>query len=433
MSTRIVLDKATRIEGNANIHVEIEDGRVKAARFVVPDFRGFEKILQGCPVEQAPAMISRVCGLCSASHQVASIEAIEGALSIAAPPSLEALREVVVLGEWIGSHALAYFFLAMPDLLDAPGGIFELARSQPELVREAFALRNAGQRIVRSIGKRAAHPVSLAIGRFLIPPSQDDLEEARLAARDVRQRARRLLAEALERRGERARLAPPRDQRVNLLVHENGNGTGMFTVYGGDGAVVLSFPPAEFEDNIAEMRAEWTLTKFPYLARLGFPSGIMLVGPLARIHRKNGVLGDPEIAELGLAGRLSARGEVALEEIDLCRLAEILWAANRIEERLDAIDLQAISAAGDLEGSGQGIGALEAPRGILVHGYLIDRGRVERLRLLVATQFNNAYINLLLRDVAERHIVGDGISPEGEKLIGRCIRIFDPCLSCATH
>ncbi|MEW6570396.1 MAG: nickel-dependent hydrogenase large subunit [Nitrospirota bacterium] len=87
----------------------------------------------------------------------------------------------------------------------------------------------------------------------------------------------------------------------------------------------------------------------------------------------------------------------------------------------------------DFKVSGQGIGVLEAPRGVLVHNYLVNRGLIERARLLVATQFNNAFINLLLRDIAEKNLEGDRISAEGEKLIGRCVRIFDPCLSCATH
>jgi coenzyme F420-reducing hydrogenase alpha subunit len=92
-----------------------------------------------------------------------------------------------------------------------------------------------------------------------------------------------------------------------------------------------------------------------------------------------------------------------------------------------------MSAEVDLKASGQGIGVLEAPRGILMHSYLVNQGKIERMRLMVATQFNNAYINLLLRDLAEKHLNGDSISPEGEKLVGRCVRIFDPCLSCATH
>jgi coenzyme F420-reducing hydrogenase alpha subunit len=58
---------------------------------------------------------------------------------------------------------------------------------------------------------------------------------------------------------------------------------------------------------------------------------------------------------------------------------------------------------------------------------------MEQMRLLVATQFNNAYINLVLRDRAERHVNADGISEAGEQTIARCVRVFDPCLTCATH
>ncbi len=60
-------------------------------------------------------------------------------------------------------------------------------------------------------------------------------------------------------------------------------------------------------------------------------------------------------------------------------------------------------------------------------------GCLERARLLVATQFNNAYINLLIHDLAEKHLDGDKLTRKGEWLIGCCIRLFDPCLSCATH
>ena len=57
MSKRIILQKATRIEGNANVEIEVEDGRVKSARFLVCDFRGFEKFMQGRRVEHIPAMV----------------------------------------------------------------------------------------------------------------------------------------------------------------------------------------------------------------------------------------------------------------------------------------------------------------------------------------------------------------------------------------
>lgn len=176
MSKKILFQKATRIEGNADVHIEIENGRIKAARFLVHEFRGFERFMRGRRVEYVPHMVSRICGLCSSAHQIASIKAIEDALAVRIPRSVQALREIIVLGEWINSHALSYFFLTMPDFIGASGGVFELMESNPEITGEAFALRQAGLRIGQLLGKRAAHPVTIGIGRFLIPPTSADLK-----------------------------------------------------------------------------------------------------------------------------------------------------------------------------------------------------------------------------------------------------------------
>ena len=123
MSRKILLQKATRIEGNADIHIEVQDGRVETARFMVQDFRGFEKMTQGKAAESVPHMVSRICGLCSTAHQVAGLRAIEDALGIQVPASVHRLREIAVWGEWIASHSLSYFFLTLPDVLGA-GGAF---------------------------------------------------------------------------------------------------------------------------------------------------------------------------------------------------------------------------------------------------------------------------------------------------------------------
>ena len=92
MSKKIVFQKATRIEGNANIQIEIKDGRIDTARFMVHDFRAFEKFINGRRVEFVPHLISRICGLCSVSHQVASLKAIEDALGVRTPLAVESLR-----------------------------------------------------------------------------------------------------------------------------------------------------------------------------------------------------------------------------------------------------------------------------------------------------------------------------------------------------
>lgn len=83
--------------------------------------------------------------------------------------------------------------------------------------------------------------------------------------------------------------------------------------------------------------------------------------------------------------------------------------------------------------SGAGIRVVEAPRGVLVHSYRVNRDVIEDMNLYVATQFNNAYINMVLKDMAEGYVEGEGISDEGQNVLGQCVRLFDPCLTCATH
>lgn len=433
MSKKILFQKATRIEGNANIHIEIDDGKVKTARFLVHEFRGFEGFMRGLRVEYVPHMVSRICGLCSSAHQIASIKAIEEALGVKTPVSVKALREIQVLGEWINSHALSYFFLSMPDFTGASSGIFELMKTQPEITSEAFALRNAGLQIVRLLGKRTSHPVTTAIGRFSISPTAPVLDEIRTVASEVKDRTIRLIQKVGNIHVNSTSISFPADQPVNFVALDGNSEEDIFCVYSQSGDHNFRFTKEEFMDNISELRTDWTLAKFPYLTKLGFPEGIMLVGPLSRSLLDNSFLHDPDLSNLDVTGMLSDRGSIRLEYYDICRLLEIHWAAKRIQCLLDDVDLKKMKVEADVKASGQGIGVLEAPRGILMHSYLINQGRIERMRLLVATQFNNAYINLLLRDLAEKHLNGDSISNEGERLIGRCVRIFDPCLSCATH
>lgn len=433
MSKTIIFRKATRIEGNADIRIEVENGSVKTARFMVQEFRGFEGFLRGTRVEYVPHMVSRICGLCSSAHQVASIKAVEEALGVQTPHSVSALREIQVLGEWINSHALSYFFLTMPDFVGASSGIFDLLKSHPEITKEAFALRDAGLKIVRLLGGRSSHPVTTGVGRFHAEPDADDLNEIRSIASDVKERSIRLIRQIGGYHLTSKSISFPSDQQINFVAYDGEHGKDIFCVYNQAGNLELSFSRAEFMDNISELRTDWTLAKFPYLTRFGFPAGIMLVGPLSRSFQENSFLHDPDLADLALAGMLRDRKSLTLESSDVCRLLEIHWAAKKILRLLNDVDLSQMIAEVDIKASGQGIGVLEAPRGILMHSYLVNQGKIERMRLMVATQFNNAYINLLLRDLAEKHLNGDSISPEGENLIGRCVRIFDPCLSCATH
>lgn len=434
MSRKIILKKATRIEGNANIHLEVEEGRVKSARFMVMDFRGFEKFIQGKQAENAPHMVSRICGLCCTAHQVAGFRAVEQALGVTAPEDVNRLREIAVLGEIIASHALSYFFLTLPDELGASNGILDLMQNHPEVAAKAFAWRKAGNRILELLCKRAVHPVSMGVGSFLTPPTADDLEELRAIVVRIRDESMREI-ETLEIRSEQPRVIHfPKDHKTSFLTYDDTGKEEMFKTFDKNGNMNLCFSPDDFEDNMAEVRVDWSFAKLPYLSSLGFPEGIVLVGPLSRLFRENGILSDPDLAGHKITERLRNTALLSVDDFDICRLLEIFSSAKKILSLLDAMDLsRPMKADYDPGISGKGIGVVEAPRGILVHRYTINRGIIESLRLYVATQFNNAFINYVIKDLADGSIDGEHVSAQGQEMIARCVRLFDPCLTCATH
>lgn len=435
MTRNIIIKPATRIEGNANIQIEISDGQVKKARFMVHDFRGFEKIVSGKRVEFVPHIVSRICGLCSTSHQVAGFQAIEDALGIRPPSSVAALRKIAVFAEWISSHSLSYFFLSCPDVEGRPQNIFELMQFHPEIADSAFKIKKLGNRILEIIGKRAIHPVTMGIGCFTETPGKEELTAIRHTALEITKLSYRLIEQIGKSYVEQDTISFSNHQKLNFLSLDYAGQARTFSVFDRHGRKTHDFRSDEFEHNISELRVDWSLAKFPYITDLGFPEGMLLVGPLSRTNQKDGILTDPDILSFSLAEKLKSNDAIYLNRFDICRLLEIFWAAKKIlhlQENLHPDDFE--SAEVDLCASGSGIGVVEAPRGILVHSYQVQNGKLEKMKLLVATQFNNACINLILREIAENNISdSDSLSQEGEKLIGRSIRTFDPCLTCATH
>jgi F420-non-reducing hydrogenase large subunit len=224
------------------------------------------------------------------------------------------------------------------------------------------------------------------------------LQEVGAIAATVKNRVKAFIMQADRSEPRQSEISFPADQQLNFLSYENWPDGKHFNAYDRWGNLTASFNYDEFSDNVAEMRAEWSF-KFPIWSAL-VPQGILLVGPLARSYQENGILKDLELQEFQLVRRLGDRTSLSLESFDSCRLLEIFWAAKRILGLLENVSLHELGRVEYAEASGQGIGVLEAPRGTLIHNYMVNRGLLERAKLLVATQFNNAYINMLIRDLA---------------------------------
>ncbi len=104
--SEIVIEPLTRIEGHAKITIQLdENGSATDAQFHVTQFRGFERLCQGRPMHEMPALMARICGICPVSHLIASAKACDEILAISIPPVAQNLRRVMNLAQIVQSHA----------------------------------------------------------------------------------------------------------------------------------------------------------------------------------------------------------------------------------------------------------------------------------------------------------------------------------------
>jgi NAD-reducing hydrogenase large subunit len=117
------------------------------------------------------------------------------------------------------------------------------------------------------------------------------------------------------------------------------------------------------------------------------------------------------------------------------RLIEILHCAELIRESLQDESILDEVERPKVNRRPEGIGVIEAPRGTLIHHYMVDeKGSITKCNLIVSTTHNNQAMNRAVHWVAQNVLdqqqeITEGMLNEVEV----AIRAFDPCLSCATH
>src|SRR5581483_10990590 len=345
MSRRLVIDPVTRIEGHARITIELDErGEVSDAHFHVTQFRGFEKICEGRPFTEMPALMARICGICPVSHLVASAKACDALLSVRLPPAAIKLRALLNLAQLVQSHAPSFFYLASPDLLlgmDADPeqrNLFGVARLQPELARDGVKLRQFGQEIIELLAGKRIHP------NWVVPGGVS-------AALDTERRDRMLarVPEALaiaERtldwfQGVQARYQEEIAAFASFatlfmgLVGPDGAAAysdGRLRIVDAQRRVVANaIPPERYPEAIGESPEPWSYLKSAYYVPYGYPDGVYRVGPLARLNVAERLSTPRANAELARFRALAPGAVLGSFHYHYARLIEILHGVEAIE------------------------------------------------------------------------------------------------------
>lgn len=446
---RLTIDPVSRIEGHAKISIHLNDeGRVSSTQLHITQTRGFEKFTEGRPFYEMPGITSRICGICPVSHLLASAKACDAILAVRIPATAVKLRELLHCAQFVQSHALSFFYLSSPDLLlgmdsdPAKRNVIGVIEKHPELARLGIELRKFGLQIIEGLALERVHPSWVVPGGVNAPMSPQLRERIMSEMPGIMAGAERTISffksavgsfqEEIDYFGSAPTMyAGMVDRKGNLQLYD-----GTLRFRDADGAIVKDEIPAEeYADYIGEASLRESYLKAPYYKPIGYPKGIYRVGPLGRLNACDRC-GTPK-ADIELAEFRQRFGNPAHSSFlfHYARLIELLYALERISQLLDdpqILNTHVRATAG--VNSLDGVGMVEAPRGVLIHHYKVNEdGGIVWANLIVATGHNNLAIGKSIQQVSEHFIDGKKLHEGMLNRVSAVVRAYDPCFSCSTH
>ncbi len=419
-SVKIDVRYLTRVEGHGNIKVDIENGELKECKLeIVEAPRFFEAMLKGRHYDEAALITSRICGICSAGHQLTSLKASEDAFGIEISKQEKLLRRLLNVGEQFESHVLHIYFLAVPDFVGAKS-VLPLVNTHKDIVVQALKLKKLGHYVGDIIGGRLIHSMATNVKAMTKIPTDEQLEDIIAKLQDAKQELKiglktlqNLKLQKFERETEYVSLHKPGE-----YTFLEGN------IYSSDTGEISY---KNYRDITNEYLVDHSTAKHAKHNRDSY-----MVGALARFNNNGKWLSadaKQTAEELGLkAPCYNSFMNTACQFVELVHLAddgikaaeELLNIERKLEDR--AFSLKA----------GIGVGAVEVPRGILFHEYTYnDQGYMEKANCVIPTGQNLANIENDFRALLPSIL--DKSQQEITLMLEMLVRAYDPCISCSAH
>ena len=117
-SSRVVIDPVTRIEGHLRVEMEAGDGVIKNAWTSTTQYRGIEVIACKRDPRDVWAFVERICGVCTGTHAIAALAAVEDALQYPVPVQARLMRDLVSGALGIQDHVIHFYQLQAMDWVD---------------------------------------------------------------------------------------------------------------------------------------------------------------------------------------------------------------------------------------------------------------------------------------------------------------------------
>lgn len=408
-----------RVEGEGGVWIRIRNGKIEYVEvniFEPPRF--FEAFLRGRTYLEAPDITARICGICPIAYIMSACRAMEKILRIQVPEEIENLRKIAYFGEWIQSHVLHFMFLHVPDFL-GHHSIFDVAKENPQLVKQAIEIRRWGDRILEITGGRAVHPVGFRVGGFYRTIKKEELLILLKNFEEVKKMAENLLKFVL-----------------NLPIPEIGYDLVLMSLKGDSEYPIIKgmvannlggvFPEDDLEKNVVVEQKIYS-TGLHYRLRNGRP---YTTGPIARFNLNYDLLA-PEVRDILEQAGYRAPLKNTYQSI-IARAAETLHSILEVRRLIEGYSEPLEPCVEGKVRAGRGAAITEAPRGMLYHYYEVDDdGKITQANIIPPTTQNYAAMEEDLLRIQD--LIVNAPQEKAQHLVEMTIRNYDPCISCSVH
>ena len=436
----------TLIEGHAYVVFRTNKGVVKDVLFQGIDTRMFETMWIGMLIDELPRITPMICGVCSATHHVASVKAVDQVKDVEPPEDARRIRYMINYGIHLNNQALHPLVFGLPDFLPADierRSVIQLARISPELVKAGMRIVELGFKIVEVFGGRDIHPINGIAGGVTRKPSSNDLDRLRGLVHKHREDLRIFINGAVKIMEEaKAKIEAYKPGYAYMMAIAGPSNS--YNIVDGQVRIIdakTGTEVAKFSDRGTEYLKHIQEYTVPYSYirmvttkwRASTPKkGAINVGALARAN----------IVKSYGSERADELRDKAFEEWGKPLTHPLMATYMRLVETIalyDIISEELEKPLGDKlrntprRDTGEGVGIIEAPRGTLIHHYRAENNKTTFINIITPTAINAAAIEADLREYFNEKNISSMSDKELYMHTVSIVRSYDPCMACATH
>lgn len=413
------IGEISKIEGKASLTVKVKDGKVEDLRFAITEFKRFyTQALRDKDVVGLPQLSCRICGTCSNAHLLCAIKAAESALGITPTEQTKLLRKLVNFGLIIRDHALHCYVFALPDIygIDNILDLDENNSDQHQILHDTFEVKAAGNALGKAIGGRSVHAPYPTVGGFTKLPNVAEFPAIMKQMEDARPAVLRLIKIFVD--------CPFALNRDIEFLAQMGDEYNFLEgpIIGTNGEHI---PDTEYGNYL-----EHVVIPYSHASGYKYKGNIYMTGAIARLNLASEKLHPSTRRDAAEALKLFPSRNIYHN--NLAQAIEILHAIDTSIDILKTITITPEKPIPVQRKAGEGVGVIEAPRGMLFYKIRIDeKGAMKHVQIVVPTGQNQIGIEQSLAEYIRANL------DKGQDVLindaERIVRAYDPCMSCASH